>query len=293
LPEFEETSNITVAMLRAFVTLSKTLNLTATSESLGVTRQTARRHLSELEQIVGHPLFALERHEYALTEFGKESVAEAESILVQMDTWAGRKGVNRRIILGLESAQFSDGAGRKFYSQQHPVIQISKNGLPIMQRALTAWGLSLAQIEDPAMADVRPFLVVYRRSVKGWICVEIGERSAYAKWFGWAWSKSAIGRLSHEDNAGNEFNDFIAGTYARIYGAGGVRLDHLHAHLPRETMAEPVPISFQRLLLGCVFPDGTPGLAVLVLMTNKIAIDALPDGFSNCVPDDCVMDFEL
>jgi hypothetical protein len=280
-------------MLRAFVTLSKTLNLTETSSLMGVTRQTVRRHISDLEKIKGRPLFTLERHEYGLTAYAKESVADAESILRQLEAWSGKMPMTRRSVAGLESAHFVDHAGREFFSQQHPIFQISNNGLPILKKTLAAWGQSHTRIEDPAMAEVRPYLVIYRRSPKGWICVEVGEKSAYARWFGWAWSKSAIGRLSQEDHAGDEFNDFIAGAYAKIYGAGGIRLDHLCAHLPRETNEEPVPICFQRLLAGCVFPDGTPGLAVLVLMTNQIEISALAGKQIDCVPDDCVMDFEI
>jgi len=280
-------------MLRAFVILSKTLNLTETSALMGVTRQTVRRHINDLEAIKGRTLFTLERHEYGLTPYAKDSVADAESILRQLEAWSGKMRMTRRSVAGLESAHFVDNAGREFFSQQHPIFQISKNGLPIMKRTLAAWGQSHTRIEDPAMADVRPFLVIYRRSPRGWICVEVGDQSAYAKWFGWAWSKSAIGRLSEEDNAGDEFNDFIAGAYARIYGAGGIRLDHLCAHLPRDTNDDPVPISFQRLLMGCVFPDGTPGLAVLVLMTNQIEISALGDNEIERVPEEFVMDFDI
>ncbi|MFZ5965490.1 LysR family transcriptional regulator [Thalassococcus sp. BH17M4-6] len=284
---------MTVAMLRAFVTLSKNLNLTETSDLLGATRQTVRRHISDLERIKGRKLFALERQGYVLTPYGKDAIADAESFLRQLELWSGRSAMTRRSLNWLESAHYLDANGREFFSQQHPIVRIASDGLPIMRCALAAWGQALTQIEDPAMSDVRPFLVIYRKSPKGWICVEVGERSAYALWFGWAWSKSAIGRLSEDDNAGNNFNDFIAGAYARIYGEGGVRLDHLHAHLPREDTEEPVPISFQRLLMGCVFPDGTAGLAVLVLMTNKVDISALREGTFPPVPEEFVMDSDL
>ncbi len=242
---------------------------------------------------MGQALFSLEKQEYVLTAYGKGCVADAESILRQLESWATRSRMTKRRSQWLESANYLDANGREFFSQQQPIIRIAKNGLPIMKKTLAAWGQAHTQIEDPATSDVRPFLVIYRKSQTGWICVEIGERSAYAKWFGWAWSKSAVGRLSEDDNAGDDFNEFISGAYARIYGEGGVRLDHLYAHLPREGCDEPIPVSFQRLLMGCVFPDGTSGLAVLVLMTNQIDIDALCDVEISCVPEELVMDFEI
>ena len=289
----KQNAGVTVAMLRAFVSLSRTLNLTETSEHLKATRQTVRRHISDLERIKGQSLFVLERQEYALTPFGKASVADAESILRQIESWSGQSRMTRHGVNFLEHAHFLDDKGREFFSQQHPVIEIATSGLPIMRRVLAAWGQAQTRIEDEALAQVRPYRVIYRKSPKGWICVEIGEKSAYAMWFGWAWSNSAIGRLSQEDNAGDDFNDFIAGTYVRVYSEGAVRYDHLYAHLPRENSEKPVPISFQRLLMGCVFPDGTPGLAVLVLMTNKIDITGLKPEAENCVPEAFVMDFDL
>jgi len=293
LSRTKENAGATTAMLRAFVTLSRTLNLTEASEQLGATRQTVRRHITDLEKIKGRALFSLKKQEYELTRYGAGIVAEAEGLLRQLESWSGRSGITRLSHQWLESGHYLDASGREFFSQQHPIVRIAKTGLPIMKRTLAAWGQAHTQIEDAAMSDVRPYLVIYRRSPKGWICVEIGEQSAYAMWFGWAWSKSAIGRLSQEDNAGDEFNDFIAGAYARIYGDGGVRLDHLYAHLPRANSRSPVPISFQRLLMGCVFPDGTQGLAVLVLMTNQIDISALGNMEVSCVPAEFVMDFEL
>lgn len=286
-------ANVSVDMLRAFVTLAECLNLTRASETLKVTRQTVRRHITDLEEIKGEKLFTLHRHEYSLTQFGAESIPEAKSILRQIEGWSGSTNLARRSAKFLESAEYTDSDGRRFYSQQHSISTIAINGLPIMKAALAAWGNAQTQIEDPAMEVIRPYLVIYRKSAGGWICVEIGEESAYAKWFGWAWSKSAIGRLSQEDNAGDDYNDFIAGAYARIYSEGGVRLDHIYAHLPRESIEDPVPVTFQRMLMGCVFPDETPALAVLVLMTNQFEINDMKNNDLNPVPENLLMDFEI
>lgn len=279
-------------MLRAFVILSRTLNLTKTCEELGTTRQTVRRHINDLENIKGQPLFSVENRVYVLTPFGQASLADAEMILRQVETWSGQSRVTRQNSQWLEIGRYLDPNGREFYSQQHPIFRIATNGLPIMKKTLAAWGSAQTQIEDAAMAEVRPYLVIYRKTANGWVFVEVGKKSAYARWFGWAWSRSAIGKLMQEDNAGDDFNEFIAGAYARIYGEGGVRLDHLFAYLPRVGSEEVVPISFQRFLMGCVFPDGTPGLGVLVLMTNQIEIDALFGWQVPNVSDDLIMDFE-
>lgn len=163
----------------------------------------------------------------------------------------------------------------------------------MIQRSLMAWGAAMARIEGPAMVEMRPHLAIYRRSPLGWVCVEIGESSTYAKWFGWTWAKSAVGRLSEDDRAGGDYNKFIADAYERIHGEGGVRFDHTFAHLPRESSEQPVPITFQRLLMGCTFPDGAPALAVMTSVTPNVAIEGLSQEDQVTVSKEILQEFEV
>lgn len=276
-------------MLRAFVCLSDHLNLSKACDDLGATRQTVRRHITDLEAIKGGKLFEVEDRQYRLTPFGRGSLPGAKAILLQLDLWSGQSALTRQLTGGLESSRYTDADGRAFYSQQHPVSRIATNGLPLVREALVAWGNAETQIEHEAMEIIRPYAVLYRKGPAGWVFVDVGPESAYARWFGWAWSKSAIGKLMNEDNVGDEFNEFIAGAYSRIYNEGGVRLDHLFAYLPKDG-GDPLPVTFQRLLLGCVFPDGTPGLLVLAVITKQVEIDALGEGDLPVIPDELIMD---
>lgn len=284
---------VTFDMLRAFDSLARTLNLSETSDSLGVTRQTVRRHIISLEAFRGGPLFSLEKHSYSLTKLGTESLAGARSLLRQAETWSWGKINSTESSHHLEYGKYTDEQGRRYYSQQHPVSGIADKGNALIQKALASWGGALAQIESDAMAKVRPYLVIYRRSADGWVCVEIGEKSAYAKWFGWTWAKSAIGRLSSDDQAGNEFNRFIADAYERLHGEGCARLDHLFAYLPREISEQPIPITFQRFLMACVFPDGTPALAVLVSVTSDVDIDGMSAEDLQRVSPELIAEFDV
>ncbi len=284
---------ITFDMLRAFDVLAQTLNLSDTAEQLGVTRQTARRHISDLESFLGGPLFGLQRQSYVLTQRGKCSLPGARSMLRQAERWSRGELLSAGGLQHLEYARFESGDGSRYFCQQHPVSTISLSGTPLLRQTLKAWGAALAQIEAPEMADMRPFLAVYRRSHEGWVCVEIGEDSTYARWFGWTWAKSAVGRLSDEDHAGNSYNSFIADAYDRIHGEGGVRYDHTFAYLPRENSEHPVPVTFQRLLMGCVFPDGEPALAVLTSVTEKVNILGLNAEEKESVSRELLQEFEV
>jgi hypothetical protein len=289
LYQSKNNTGVTVDMLRAFVCLSRHLNLSKASDELSTTRQTVRRHITDLEVILGQKLFEVIDRQYQVTSEALERLEEARKLLLQLDAWAGQSSLKKNTAGGLEKLQYTDADGRVFLSQQHPVSQIALSGLPLMKTALEAWGSAQTQIEHEAMEAIRPYTVVYRKGPTGWVFVDVGKESAYARWFGWAWSKSVIGKLITDDDLDDEYNEFSGGAYSRIYDEGGVRLDHIFAHLPKDG-GEPQPGTFQRLLLGGVFPDGTPGLILLAAITEQIEIDALDEADQPDLPTDMIMD---
>lgn len=276
-------------MVRAFVCLSRHLNLSKACSELNTTRQTVRRHITDLEAIFDAPLFEVVDRQYQLTSHGDELLDEAKALLLRLDSWAGQSFLKRNYSEGLEKLEYTDADGNVFHSQQHPVSQIALKGLPIMKKAFVAWGNAETRIEHESMDEIRPYTVIFRKGPAGWVFVHVGKESAYARWFGWAWSRSAIGKVMNDHNFSDEYKEFSRGAYSRIYDEGGVRFDHISAHLPKDGGA-PQPGTFQRLLLGCVFPDGTPGLILLAAITEQIEIDALEDADRPRLPAHLVMD---
>ncbi|MDA8587017.1 LysR family transcriptional regulator, partial [Rhodobacteraceae bacterium] len=128
----KSTGGVTVAMLRAFVCMSGHLNLSKTCGELGATRQTVRRHLTDLEHIKGEKLFVVEDRQYRLTPFGEASLDGAVALLQQLDTWAGQSSLSKNVCDGLETTRYIDASGQKFLSQQHSVSKIAMDGLPIV-----------------------------------------------------------------------------------------------------------------------------------------------------------------
>lgn len=284
---------MTIAMMRAFVCLSQHLNLSKACDELGTTRQTVRRHITDLEIIFGKQLFEVVDRKYHLTDDGEALLDGAKSLLRQLDIWSGQSVLKKDISGGLEKLQYTDVDGNVFHSQQHPVSEVALDGLPIMKKTFVSWGNAKTQIDHDAMEEIRPYTVIFRKGPTGWLFVHVGKESAYARWFGWAWSRSAIGKLMTDDNLDDAYNEFSGGAYSRIYDEGGVRLDHILAHLPKDGGGDPEPGTFQRLLLGGVFPDGTPGLILLAVITQKIEIDALEEGDLPELAEDLIMDSVL
>ena len=76
-----------VDMLRSFVTLAETQNLSQTVELLGVSRQTVRRHVRELELARGTVFFEPGESRYSLTEAGKNAAEDAQNLIMGMAEW--------------------------------------------------------------------------------------------------------------------------------------------------------------------------------------------------------------
>lgn len=263
-------------MMRSFATLARTLNLSQTVDALGVTRQTIRRHIATLEEIKGAALFEVQNRSYSLTAEGEASLAEAERILEESEAWLSGHFVRLRTSPNkLEHAVYVDDRGHDFHAQQHPLSRLWHDAPPLLRQGFQAWASASFKIEAEEMAAIHPYLLLYRQHDDDWICVSIGEKSAYATWFDWIRVKSAIGRHISDSPTHKEIKKFVASAFSDTLTKGGARLDHIFAIAPKEFSGRDHPVSYQRLLMACIFPDGSPVLASLAARTHTVEIPNL------------------
>lgn len=268
-PDAQRPPNIMHEMLRSFVTLAKFLNLTHAVNHLGSTRQTVRRHIELLQSLRGEKLLEFVDRQYVLTRAGALALVEAEQILLLGDAWM-RKEV--RVVDGLTAVLYDSNAEVPYFSQQHSIDTIWASGTPRIQKGLLCWIESKAQLEAPEFDAVRDYLLAYRRHHREWLCVSIGEKSSYATWLGWSWAKSAIGKPLSDDPMASEADQYVSQSYDSILRSGGLRIDHVYTRIARTHGGAPEPITYQRLILRCMFPNGDYALVTLVDRTTAIKI---------------------
>ncbi len=277
-------------MLRSFTTLASGLNLSQTANELGVTRQTVRRHIDALEAIRGRKLFEISDRQYALTPFGAQALTEAKTVLAKANSWLAGEAVTQD---GLAHVAHNLDDGSSFHAQQHPLNAVWSFGVPLMQQGAQIWVSSQAQLEHRAMKKLRPYLVVYRKLRDDWLCVEIGEKSSYATWLGWTWAKSAIGSSLQDDAMHTPSDRFVIEAYNAVNQNGSIRYDHVHTQLPRKKGEALNPVSYQRLVLACLFPNGQPALATLLARTDRIKIEGLDTTRIPATPKANQMEFAI
>lgn len=259
-------------MLRSFVTLADTLNVSRAVQLLGVTRQTLRRHIEILEDCRGQQLFVVEDRQYRLTEQGSQAVQEARNLLERGRAWLDSEAGHRE---GLFHFTLTREDGYYYHLQQHAIARVWTDEGPVMKDAIKAWAQSEGQIEHPAFQSVRPHALVFRFLDDHWLCAEVGEDSDFARWYGWSWARSSVGRKIDGLPGAGRFNFSAAQSYDELRATQGLRLDHIATLMPHGPDDVLRPICFARLLLGCSFPDGSFAMMSMVDSTCEIDIPGL------------------
>lgn len=275
-------------MMRSFVTMARTLNLSHAVEDLGSTRQTVRRHIDTLETAMGVTLFVVEDRKYQLTEAGSDMLPSAETILAQGRLWLQGQLSETD---GMMRLSYEDDSGLYFFIQKQKISEVWGSGSKLMPAAIKAWSESHGNLEDPAMDAVRPYVLVYRETPSGWICVEVGSDSFFSNWWGWAEARSSVGRPLDQFPGGLEVAAIMKLPFLEVQSTDGMRLDQVATITPRGENRTPTPVVFNRLLLGSRMPDGTFAMVVVVDKPKALTISNLDPSYLEDMPNDIAVDF--
>lgn len=276
-------------MLRSFTTLARTLNLSHAVNELGSTRQTLRRHIDLLEAAKGEPLFRVEERRYILAPAGQRALPDALDILARGGAWLAG-GLRERDGLQWLHEILPDGAG--YWQQQRPLGDMWLSERVLCRHAAQAWGASEGAIEHDAFARIRRYGMVFRKHGEEWICVEIGEDSAFAEWFGQTAARSSLGLSIDQMPLRDGFARMLMVPYAATFEGQSIRVDHVCTYQPRELGGQLIPISYQRLLLGMRLADDTPVVVAVIDRCHDVNIDGLNPQFSARMADKHVMEID-
>ncbi len=282
----QQNQGLLFEMLRSFTTLARTLNLSKAVKQLGTTRQTVRRHITLLEEEKGAPLFTLEDRQYRLTDVGARALREAEDILARGEAWLKNQSGH---LDNLFHVTYAEDNGFCYYLQQHPISKLWQESSPLLQRTLQCWAEAKGALEDPAMDPVRPYFMVFRRHENEWVCVEVGNKSSYATWYGWRWQRSSVGRGVGKLPGGPSFASMLAKPFEDVKATAGMRLDHIHTQISRGDDDQLTPISYQRLLLGSRFPDGSFAMIAVIDRTYNLQVAGLDQALLHAMSPELVM----
>ncbi len=282
-----KTAPLLYEMLKSFTILAEELNLSRAVERLDSTRQTVRRHIAVLEELRGEVLFVIEDRRYALTSAGAFALREAREIVTRSEAWGNRLSGH------VSDLQRFSGTGKHlsyFELQQHPLGELWNSSPKLLRDLFHAWADAEGALEAEPLKSMRAHVVVFRRVEDNWVCVEIGRESSYTSWFGETWALSSVGVKTAKLPGGKDFGLWLNAPYDEVSASQGVRLDHIVTELPRENIDNLVPISYQRLLLGCRFANQSKGLISAVFRTYNVDISGIDRDTIEQMPAELCMD---
>lgn len=289
LPDIQELNQpLLFEMLRSFTTLAHTLNLSHAVDDLNSTRQTVRRHIAQLEELRGEALFVVVNRRYELTPAGEAALPSALSLLGHGRLWL--KGQIKDVD-GLMGMSYTDKSGWYYHQQQQPISIAWSNPSGLFRAAIQSWGEAQGALEHPRIARVRPYALIYRDTAAGWICTEVGEKSFYSRWWGWAAARSSVGRSLDQFPFGPELARVMDVPLREVQTTRGMRLDQVVTRIPRRPGEAPEHLVFERLLLGCHMPDGSFALMVVVDRPDTIRVAGLDQSSLEDMSDDVYVNF--
>ncbi len=274
-------------MLRSFITLASTLNLSHAVAELGSTRQTVRRHITQLEELKGGPLFEVANRQYSLSELGLKVLPEALDLLDRTEAWIGRRF---ELVDGLQHLGIERKDGWYYYQHQHPIGRAFSSTGTLLQDAIRAWSEAKGEVEHESLQRIRPYGQIFRRSDGDWRFTEVGELSSVTRLLGWKFARSTIGRSLGQMPGGESFDRLTKHAYAEVEQTQALRLDHCLTVLPQPDVGKNTPVCFERLLLGSWFADGSFAVLSVVRLTHDVEIKGVTDDMLQLMPESLLMD---
>jgi len=267
-----KTPSVLFDILNSFVCLARLLNLSHASKELGFTRQTIRRHVAELEEKIGKPLFELDNRKYILTEAGRAALPGAKLLLLNANSWI--EGFSKKQDVKNTNSLKKDTDFN--FIQKHSISVLNQKGPKLLQQALQKWIEGEGRIDHASLIEMQPHAVNFRKQGTYWVCIHIGDKSSLATWLGEEQALSAAGELINESPiTGNYVNDAVE-AFDYAYYTGDIVYDHVCARLPHVRGGQHSNVNYHRLVLPCNFPNEQVFIASYVFRTNDIQIGDVP-----------------
>lgn len=261
--------NSYVTALVSFAALARFKRMSDAVEFLGVSRQTIGRHMDFLDENLGGPVMKSAGRYHELTSLGESLKGSADTLLQQVYSMSGTGGLRSLVSDGLQQTWLKT-EDSEYLGQQHPLWRVYDDSPELIQKGFDIWKSANLNFFADEVQDLLPYVLTYRHTPSGWVCMHVGEKSAYAEWFGWEWAKSAVGALAGDAVSGSDYFRFTSVGFLEVMNTGSCRLDH---HQIKNAVKGPEPskdVNYHRLTMSFVLPNKAPILATLVSLSDSV-----------------------
>ncbi len=268
----------------SFKRLAETGSINRAAKTLDVSRHTLRRHIQVLRCLNDDPLFELSGGAQQLTNAGRSLNERINPLFRTVSQLLNEAASSENLDISTDDL--------KYFSQRHSLLDIDAN-VPLISKAYKSWMSSGGRLNEAPLSLLRPWILTYRETKQGWICIHVGEKSSFATWMGTDWAASAIGRSSETDVTGERFSRTASEGYYNVMLWGSPRLEHVTTKIARNDTGKREWVSYQRLLLPCVLPEGDRVLTSIAARTNNVLIKSQRGKKKIKMPAELLMEDEI
>lgn len=248
LDDFNE--NLLFGYVRSFVKLAYLGDVQKVASSLGNTRQSVKRHILELENLLNAQLFEHVGTVSTLTSIGALWLPKAQEFFEVASAFLSRRGASRA----------------EYQSSQVPLRMLlnDPSNSELLRQFARAW---LAGDQTLSCSKLAPFIedcVIYERQNGRWVSKKIGNKSAYYKWFGNEIALRSEGRLLEDMETGSDLEAEVAFLLDGIYVRGGLHFSEVACNLFAPGKYGRQPLLYQRLLAELLDEEQKPIVCSLI-----------------------------
>lgn len=226
--------NLLFGYVRSFVRLAYLGDVNIAAKELGVTRQSIKRHIHELENLLECELFSHIGSPSRLSERGVLWMPRAQEFIELSGVFLNRRGV----------------AKAEYQSTQLPLRMLMRDSSnsALLRAVANYWMQGNQATTGPEFTKFAEHTIIYERQSGTWAAKVIGVKSAFCQWFGPEIAKSSEGKTVAEMATGSDLRDEVSFLLDGVYTRGGLHFSEVSCKLQRPNVDGRVPVLFQRLL---------------------------------------------
>lgn len=234
----------------SFVKLAYVGDVNLAAEALSVTRQTVKRHIVELEDLLDAQLFDVVASKSRLTSLGNLWLPRAQELMDVASAFLRRKT-----------------SANAAYLSTHIPLRHLFNGddcSPDLRELAYAWKRSDFKLNSD---EILPFLdrcIVYERQNGRWYTRSMGENAAFSQWFGKEEAQKSVGQPISDIATSEELYGEVNYLLDRVYTQGGLFLTEVACALGKPGHDQRVPVMYQRLMAELVDESGRPVVVSMI-----------------------------
>lgn len=248
--------NLLYGYVRSFVRLAYLGDVREAALQLGTTRQSIKRHVLELENLLEAQLFETIGATSRLTNMGALWLPRAQEFFELAGAFLNRKGSNQA----------------QYRSTQLPLRMLLRD--PSNSELLRSFALSWMQdgqsTRSRCYSSYKDHCILYERVAGSWQSREIGKNSAFSKRFGPNITKKSEKKKLSEMQTGSDLHDEISLLLDGVYTRGGLHFSEVACNLYNSAGTQREPVLYQRLLAELTDQDDRPVVASIIQLIDPL-----------------------